>query len=165
METTIDYKLGQISSEIKSLKEAQESHHEEDKELREVNHIKLEEVASAQAVMNEKFDNSILRWDSWKDGQTIYMHETTGGIKEIKDELTSVEKKFEVHKDVVNERLKPLEIDLAKRVKDYEDSKDRARDIKWSIIKTSIICVLALFIFLLLTNLGETRDFILNKIK
>ena len=127
MENTIDYKLGQISSDIQSLRDA----HAADKTTRDENHKKIEQISNDMAEWKRVF----MHLDSWKNGQQEFMHVTTTNVQ-------GLEKKLEIFKDLTNGRLKPLEIDLEKRQDDANDTGQRRRDLWYDIGKYLAVALL-----------------------
>ena len=124
MENNIDYKLGQISSDIASLKLA----HDDDKKVRDDNHNQITDIAKTQGVMKQTLDDSILRWDSWKDGQTIYMHKTT-------EDILKLDKTIERFKDDFEPRLKKVEGFIDDSNANRKDNNARIRDNTYSLAK------------------------------
>ncbi len=124
MADTIDYKLGQISSDLLSLKEM----HEDEKALREENHKKINEINNRSISL----EAAMLRMDSWKNGQTIYMHETT-------DKILKLDTKMEKTKDELSDRLRPIEIDFNERASNKKDNNSRIRDNTYKLISWLMI--------------------------
>jgi N12 class adenine-specific DNA methylase len=136
MENSIDYKLGKISSDIDSLMML----HKEEKKIRDDNHTKIEEIVIAMTELKQIY----MRLDSWKNGQTIYMHETT-------EKSQKLELKVENYKDNFEKRLTPLEDDLRARREDSMENKKGWLTTKLGVAQVIIIAVLIAF----LTNLGN----------
>lgn len=137
MDKTLDYKLGQIDTKIENLTTL----HGEDKDIRDENHKKIGEISDAVIELK----NGILKLDSWKNGQTEYMHLTTENIMKI-------DKKFEVYKDTTNERLRVLEVDYNTRADNRKSWKDRTKDTLWGGAKWAMGILLLVIIYVLLTH-------------
>ncbi len=141
MEKGIEYQLGQISSDISTLKEM----HEDEKALREENHKKLNEI-NERGIRTE---GAMLRMDSWKNGQTLYMHDTTSRI--IKTEM-DIEK--------LSDRITPLEKDYESRTGDTKDKSTRIKGIITNILTWIAIALIGA----VLVNLGSIYQSIIERL-
>lgn len=130
METTVDYKLGKISSDIETLKKA----HELDKQIRDQNHEKIDNIDKTLVKVVQKFEDSILRWDSWKDGQTVYMHKTTKDVSDLNS-------KVDLHITDFKTRIEPLQKDFDERKKIKEDNKKEWTKLKWGAVGVFVLGV------------------------
>lgn len=128
MTDSIDYKLGQISSDISSIRKA----HEDDKAIRDENHAKIHEISNSVSELKQIY----LRLDSWKNGQTVYQQKAL-------EDMAKMEKKLEVHKEITDTRLKPLELDLKKREDTLSDTSKRRIGLFYDVLKFILLAALA----------------------
>lgn len=152
MENSVDYKLGKISADIESIKKDRL----EDVKIRDENHRMIDEISKVVSKFLQRFDDATLRWDSWKDGQTLYMHKTTEDITSLKDTVDS-------HKTHFHERLLPLEEEFKKKSDDKKDTNTRVKDAIFSSIRY-IIGVILLSIFINSRIIWNTIMAIANKL-
>lgn len=149
MTETIEYKLGKIDEKIESLVASIE----DEKEMRKENHQTLNEINERGIRVEQNYENATKRWDSWKDGQTLYMHKNTEDVQILQKEQQNQEKKLEIFKETTNDRIKPLELDLESRNKEKEKERNRKLDIWDAVLKWIIIGILTILIVGFLINI------------
>ena len=147
MEKNIDYKLGQIDSKIENLTVM----HEEEKQVRQENHQKIEEISETLAEWKQIF----LRIDSWKNGQTLFQNK-------IMEDNIKQEKRVDALKDEIDMRFRPLEADYSNRVNTDKDTASRQKDLVWNILKYGSIILVSILILFFLVNIKSFYQLTIN---